>query len=101
MAYSALSYPFRIDHSNKRCGVVDTSTDTYKAEQVQAFLRTYKDERLMFPDFGIEDPVFNRFDVSQFLESFSDFYSSDQIQISSISTAKAEGVVTDVLIEFE
>lgn len=99
MAQQVLSFPFRIDHVNRRFGTVVDSTDTFKAEQVKCFLRTYKLEREMFPEFGIEDPVFSEFDVSQFSEDFSEFYSN--IRLAGIETSSSQGVITDIIVEFE
>lgn len=100
MAYRTLSYPFRLDYSNRGFGSVSSDTDTYKAEQIQAFLRTTTGERLMFPEFGIEDPVFNVFDTEIFVKNFSDYYSSDVIGVDGVQLSFSEGVVTDVIVEF-
>lgn len=101
MAYVGLSYPFRIDSNNRRFAAVSSDTDTYKAEQIQSYLRTYKGDRLLFPSFGIDDPVFSGFDVDNFIDDFLEFYSSDTIPITSVTTATTEGVVSDVIIEFK
>ena len=101
MSCRTMSYPFRIDYSNRKPAVVCNETDVFKAEQVSTYLRTHRGERLMFPDFGIEDPTFSVFDVADFIEGFSDFYSSDFIKISKINAAESEGVVSDIVIEFE
>tara|TARA_B100000287_G_C20338905_1_gene664975 strand:+ start:405 stop:710 length:306 start_codon:yes stop_codon:yes gene_type:complete len=101
MAEFVLSYPFRIDPFNSRAGVVSTDTDTYKAEQVTAFCRTEKNERPIMPDYGITDPLFNRFDTGEFSEGFTNFYSSEDIKISAIQLKERGGRQTDVIIEFE
>jgi hypothetical protein len=100
MSYVGLSYPFRVDHANRRFGTVSSATDTYKAEQIQSFIRTHKNERLMFPSFGIVDPTFDKFDVSRFSEGFNNFYKTSDIKITRISTSSFQGAVTDVLIDF-
>lgn len=101
MAHVGLSYPFRVDNKNRRFGTVASDTDTYKAEQIQSFIRTHRNERLMFPAFGIVDPTFDKFDASTFTEGFSNFYKSNDIKITNVSTASYQGAVTDVLIDFE
>lgn len=101
MAYTTLSYPFRIDYSKGGFGSVNSDTDTYKAEQIQSFLRTFTGERLMFPSFGIEDPAFHEFDTETFAENFTDFYSPEVISINSIALSVKEGVATDVVIDFK
>ena len=39
-----LSYPFRFDIYNSRLGTVNSDSDTHKAEQINAFLKTEKGE---------------------------------------------------------
>tara|TARA_R100000005_G_C4927649_1_gene158061 strand:- start:190 stop:492 length:303 start_codon:yes stop_codon:yes gene_type:complete len=97
-AQFVLSYPFRIDLENNRFATVNSTTDTYKAEQVQGFLRTEKGERTMFPTFGIEDPVFNFFDAGEFLDAFNEYYTN--IKIDEIDIVETSGKVTDVMVSF-
>lgn len=101
MAEYVLSYPFRMSNNNRRAEVVLTGTDTYKAQQVKAFVRTETTERSIFPNFGIEEPTFNTFDSGQFYDSFSDFYTSDNIDIVEIGLVQSEGALTNVEISFK
>jgi len=94
-----LSYPFRIDPNNSRFGTVNSSTDTYKAEQVQAFIRTEKGERIMFPTFGIKDPVFAKFDAGEFLETFAEYYTD--IVIDEVDIVETSGRLTDIMVTFQ
>tara|TARA_B100000902_G_scaffold26214_1_gene31532 strand:+ start:4269 stop:4574 length:306 start_codon:yes stop_codon:yes gene_type:complete len=101
MAEYVLSYPFRMSNNNRRADVVLTGTDTYKAQQVKAFVRTETTERSIFPNFGIEEPTFNTFDSGQFYDSFSDFYTTDNIDIVEIGLVQSEGALTNVEINFK
>ena len=96
-----LSYPFRIDYNNERFGTVDSGSDTYKAQQISAFLRTEKSERPLFPSFGIEDPVFNTFDSADFIDSFIEFYPSDRIEITEIRVTDKNSGSQDVAVGFK
>ena len=42
MAAFVMSYPFSIDTANSKISTVYTDTDTYKAEQISAFLKQGK-----------------------------------------------------------
>ena len=42
MAAFVMSYPFSMDLVNKRLSTVYTDTDTYKAQQISAFLKFRK-----------------------------------------------------------
>lgn len=97
-AQFVLSYPFRIDTNNSRFATVNNTTDTYKAEQVQSFIRTEKGERVMFPAFGIDDPVFHTFDAGEFLETFSEFYTD--VLIDEIEVVETAGRLTDIMVSF-
>tara|TARA_B100000287_G_C20328975_1_gene660922 strand:+ start:114 stop:422 length:309 start_codon:yes stop_codon:yes gene_type:complete len=99
-AQFVLSYPFRVDMNNQRLGTVNSDTDAYKAEQINAFLRTEKDERALFPAFGITDPVFHRFDSGEFIDSFLEFYKPSEIAIEGVSITEEGGSVTNVAVTF-
>ena len=101
MAEFVLSYPFRIDEKNNRAGVVYTGTSSYKAEQINAIVKTEKDERPLMPDFGLTDPVFNKFEVSEFMTTLNRFYTSDELQVTGLQVKQVGGKDTDVIIEFE
>jgi hypothetical protein len=46
------------------------------------------------------DPAFNEFDVSEFVDKFSDYYSVDRIKITSIERNRTEGIYPDIVINF-
>lgn len=59
MAQKVLSFPFQFDTNNPgSLKLVEQESDSYKAQQLEAFLRTQKGERPIFKDFGVEDPSF-------------------------------------------
>lgn len=101
MAVQVLSYPFRVDDSRGGFSTIDDESDTYKAQQVAAFIRTRRSERSIFPSFGIDDPLFFTFDSGEFYDSFSDFYPSSVISINEISVSKSEGKIDDIVVSFE
>ncbi len=101
MSQFVLSYPFSVDNKNQRANVVLAGTDTYKAQQVKAFVRSETNERPIFPDFGIEEPTFNTFDSGKFYDAFSDFYSASDIEILEIELINASGALRDVQIKFK
>lgn len=102
MSAFVMSYPFSIDAVNRRFSTVSTDTDTYKAQQVSAFLKCRKDERSLMPSFGINDPTFHVFDASAFASDFIDFYPANgDLVLKDIELTKNAGVVTSVAVKFE
>jgi len=93
VAQKVLSFPFEFDPSSPgRLKKVEQESDTYKAQQIEAFLRTEKGERPIFKDFGIDDPSFkvvsdDYADTLDLLVDFPFFYTNIAID--------------DVLIQFE
>ena len=101
-----LSYPFRFDINNQKLATVSSESDTYKAQQINAFIRTEKNERALFPTYGIVDPVFKGFDAAEFIESFTDFYKASEICIKEVEVTNANGFSRDkafqnVAVKFE
>ncbi len=98
-----LSYPFRFDMQNQRLATVNSKADTYKAEQINTFLKTEKGERALFPDFGINDPVFHRFDAAEFIDSFVSFYKVNEIEILEveINDARSFAESQDIAVRFK
>ena len=98
-----LSYPFRFDIYNSRLGTVNSDSDTHKAEQINAFLKTEKGERSLFPDFGINDPVFHSFDAAEFIDSFVSFYKSNEVEIVEVEVndVRSFGQSQDIAVRFK
>ena len=101
MAENVLSYPFRLTAEAPRFATVRTDTDTYKAEQINAFLKTVLGERAIFASFGTEDPTFADFDSSTFYQNFIEYYLDTEISIEEIEVIKAAGVLSDIRITFK
>lgn len=57
-----LSHPFRLDPNN-RVVTVDQDGDQYLAERISIITQTRPGERLMSPDFGIDDPVYGEINL--------------------------------------
>ena len=100
MAAFVMSYPFSMDTVNRRLTTVNTDTDTYKAQQISAFLKSRKNERALLPEFGINDPLFDTFDAAGFSSDFVDYYPTS-IKLIAVNVLKRGGVVSDVRVEFE
>ena len=77
------------------------SLKSYTAKKINAFLKTEKQERPLFPSFGIEDPVFKGFDTAEFLDSFLEFYNTKHIRIEEVEISQKNGVVQDVAVRFK
>ncbi|MEL0098113.1 MAG: hypothetical protein VW907_00990 [Opitutae bacterium] len=101
MAEYVLSHPFRIDNDNSRPATVYSSSATHKGEQINAIIRTEKDERPLLDRFGMNDPTFHRFDAAEFLSTVRRFYDQEDLLITDIKVKSVSGVDSDVLIEFE
>lgn len=100
MAQFVMSYPFQIDTNNNRMGVVLQDNDSYKAQQIQAFLRTHKGERAIFDSFGIDEPTFDAFSTAEFYDAFGDFYDESTLNIEEIEVSETNGVLTDIKVAF-
>lgn len=60
MTVQLLSFPFRLNQKGEVVTKDDTSTE-YCAERLTLMLGTRPGERIMVPDFGINDPAFEGF----------------------------------------
>ena len=102
MCVGVFSYPFRLDRANNRIAVVESGTDDDKSQQIGAFVKTTKGERPIYNSYGIDDPTFTgTFDTGEFVEGFTDYYDADDIGITDIFTTESEGVVTDIIVDYE
>lgn len=100
MAQRVLSYPFAPDPNTGTFKKVEQGTDLYKGQQVAAFIRTYRDERPVMPEFGTTDPTFDEFDAEAFAEKFQAFYGST-IALQNIEVVQSEGAVSQIHVTFE
>ena len=99
MAEYVLSYPLSLD--TLRFNTVLQDTDTYKAQQINGFLRTEKNERGLLTDFGMNEATFREFDTGKFFDSFLNFYSPLTLEITEVKVLESSGVVSDVQIGFK
>lgn len=99
MAQLVLSFPMRLS-PNKRGHFVtlEQGSDTYKAQQLEAFIRTEKGERPILREFGIDDPSFTAppsSDVwknAEFLSEFLLYYPGIGIEDVEVSMTE-EGIL--------
>ena len=100
-----LSFPFRFNPSQPSSfSTYDDDEDDYKAQQIEAFMRTHKGRRPIYQDFGIEDPAFGSgnattgFEDTTFVSEFATFY--DNIDLARVNLVSAEGALSKIQIEF-
>lgn len=94
-----LSFPFQPDPTRYgRMKLVEYGSDEYKAQQIAVFLRTNKTERRVMPQFGIDDPTFDRFDANAFSSGFAHFYNN--IKLDKIEVTTSGNAVTEVNVSF-
>ena len=84
-----LSMPLRLKSNGEFFKVSDTS-NAYKAEQIKAFMSTHKQERKVFPSFGIVDPTFDGLNASDILGEFIQFYGTE-IDLVGVNMVRQRG----------
>lgn len=100
-----LSHPFRFNPAEPTTfAKQEYGDDDYKAQQIEAFIRTNQGKRPIYQDFGTQDPAFNAGGVSTgyedtlFVSDFSTFY--DNIVIDKVNLVGSEGALSKIQIEF-
>lgn len=93
-----LSIPLRFTNTGDFVKV-DDSSNSYKAEQIHAFMSTHKNERKLFPTFGVDDPTFGEFDPAQLLGEFIQFY-GDTIRLENVDVIKQRGALDTIEVNF-
>ena len=100
-----LSFPFRFNPSQPtQFATYEDDEDDYKAQQIEAFMRTNRRRRPIFQDFGIEDPSFGAgkvvsgFEDTTFVSEFATFY--DNITLTRVNMVGLEGALAQIQIEF-
>jgi hypothetical protein len=93
-----LSMPLRFSNTGDFIKVDDDS-NAYKAEQIKAFMSTHKNERKMFPTFGVDDPTFGAFDPASLLGEFIQFYGSS-IQLQNVDVIRQRGALDTIEVNF-
>lgn len=81
-----LAQPFRLDPLKPgELATVVQGDDAQKAQEIAGFLRTHKEERPIYQEFGISDPSFDIFDDSEIAADFAGFYETIQLQTLEIN----------------
>ena len=93
-----LSMPLRLKSNGEFFKVSDTS-NAYKAEQIKAFMSTHKQERKVFPSFGIVDPTFDGLNASDILGEFIQFY-GDEINLVKVDMVREQGALDKIDVKF-
>jgi hypothetical protein len=100
-----LSFPFSFNPSQRnQFNTYEADGDDYKAQQVEAFMRTHKSVRPIFRDFGVEDPTFGSgrttsgFEDTTFVSEFATFY--DNITLTKVNLVGSQGALSQIQIEF-
>ena len=93
-----LSFPLKFSNRGEFIKVSDTS-DEYKAQQIRAFVSTHKEERKVFPMFGVTDPTFDDFVPLELIDSIAQFYGST-LDLSDVEIVKNQGAINSIEINF-
>ena len=100
-----LSFPFRFNSGQPSQFVTqDYNSTEYKAEQIEAFMKTHRGQRPIYADFGIDDPTFTGskaltdFDDTTFVSEFATFY--DNIELDTVTVVSYQGALAQIEIEF-
>ena len=100
-----LSFPFRFNEGQPTSFVTtEYESNEYKAQQIEAFMKTHREERPIYADFGINDPTFtsakaiSRFDDTSFISEFATFYGN--IILDRVTIVASEGALSKIEIEF-
>ena len=93
-----LSFPLKFSNRGEFIKVSDTS-DAYKAQQIRAFVSTHKEERKVFPMFGVTDPTFDDFVPLELIDSIAQFYGST-LNLSDVEIVKNQGAINTIEINF-
>ena len=93
-----LSVPLKIDSEGKFVKV-SVGSDEYKAQQLRAFVSTHKNERKVFPAFGMSDPTFDDFVPLELIDSIAQFYGTS-LPLSEVEIVKKQGALETIEINF-
>lgn len=96
---SVISFPFKMESGS--FVKVEQGSDAYKAQQVSGFMKTEVGERLLFEEFGVNDPTFDRLDAEGFVSRFQQYYKATDVKLENIEISELGGAVVEINIEFE
>lgn len=91
-----LSHPFRF--IGGRAATVDQASDEGNAEQIAVLILTRRGERMLVPDFGIDDPTFDGVsptDISLGLTLFG-----PPVVVEDITTAYPNATTQEVTVHY-
>jgi phage baseplate assembly protein W len=94
-----LSYPFRLDMSGHAITRDDTS-DAYYAEELTMLILTHPGERVLQPDYGIDEPTFKtRFPTAELVMKTKIY--GPNVHITNVDVDFERDGVADVNVEFD
>ena len=70
-----------------------------KAQQIKAFMSTHKEERKVFPAFGITDPTFEGLGSFEIIDAISQFYGVS-LAIEEVEVIKGQGALETIEVKF-
>lgn len=97
MATPLIAYPFRISPAGT-VATVDEGTDEQLAQELAIAVLTRTGERILVPEFGLDDPAFRGFDEDA-LRLHLDLF-GPPVQIEQVRTEYVSSTQQDVVIEF-
>lgn len=92
------SDPFRITPSGA-VATIDDSSDPGIAQLIAAIVKTHAGERLMFPDFGLPDPVFSKIEPTLLAAVIGAY--GPNVRLTKLESSFPSGTQQDVLIGFD
>ncbi len=98
MAVRLISHPFRIGPGGAVVGVYQGS-DEHVAEQIGMLLSTHPEERVMVPNFGVQDPAFDELSLTELDQQVKEF--DIPATITSVETKFVSDTHQDVIVHFE
>lgn len=93
-----LSFPFRVDKTGYAVTGDDESLG-YCAERLSIILGTRPGERVMVPDFGINDPAFEGFTTQAMTVQIAQF--GLPVEIGQVKRSYVNDAQENVIIEFD
>lgn len=97
---NVLSFPIELAPNGQFAKFADDS-DSYKAQQISAFVRTSPGERKAFRNFGTDDPTFDDFDSAGWIERFVQFYPKGTVTLDEIQVVRHGNVISAINVSFE
>lgn len=95
-----LSHPFRV-RGNGSIATVQQDHDEANREQIIVLCLTRKGERILVPDFGITDPVFDAFSEAELRAGVAQYGPPVDITSVTYEASEEEPGKFDVSIHFE